>query len=180
MQGSFDAWRKRCRGTQLAKRHLARAALKLRSIMCLAPARTNHKLLSMGKVQLLVVDDEPRVTEDLAHRLRELGYEVNTLDSPFGLLAELRTKQPDVVILDIHMPGLSGDSLLQKVRASPDYQHVTAPFVFVSGLSPERLESVSKNAGADAWLSKPVDVRRLAQIISQLTHTENPASQLAS
>ena len=157
-----------------------RAAPRMRAVLRLARASGPHRMLFMAKVQLLVVDDEPRVTEDLAHRLRELGYEVRTLDSPFGLLAELRGTQPDVVILDIHMPGLSGDSLLQKVRASPEYAHVTAPFVFVSGLSPERLESVSRNAGADAWLSKPVDIQRLQGILQRLTQTGSSSDLRAS
>ena len=123
----------------------------------------------MSPAEILIVDDDPRVINALAKQLGERGYTIRTLTSAFGLLALLREgKAPDVILLDIHMPGLTGDSLLQKIRSSPDFEHVKTPFIFVSGLSPERLEAVGKRAGANGWLSKPVDLDMLCEKIASL------------
>lgn len=123
----------------------------------------------MAKPEILIVDDDPRVNARLARQLQERGFETITLKSAFGLLATLsRGQLPDLVLLDIHLPGLSGDSVLQKIRSTPEFSHIKTPVIFISGLSPERLEAIGQRCGADAWLSKPVDIDLLNHTIKEL------------
>ena len=71
---------------------------------------------SPAKCQILVVDDDPSVLESVAMTLMAAGYDVVAAEDGFQALSQLRKKLPDVVLSDLHMPGMSGFELLSVVR----------------------------------------------------------------
>ena len=66
----------------------------------------------MSGAKILVVDDDPLVRDAVAQLLERAGFRVETHDSGFGLVMAIRTHRPDLVLLDVSMPGLRGDSAL--------------------------------------------------------------------
>ena len=88
--------------------------------------------------RVLVVDDESDVTELLQYRLEQEGYRVATLNDPLGFVVKVREFEPDLMLLDVMMPELSGIQLCRIVRADPlmknipvifpvSYTHLTLP-----------------------------------------------------
>lgn len=126
-----------------------------------------------GQREILVVDDDPKVTELLQRGLGQRGFLVHTLPSPFGLLARLSQGDvPDLLLLDIHLPGLMGDSLLMKLRKQPEFAHLQLPVVFISGLSQMRLRAAAERSQADGWLEKPLQLDLVQSTILKLLPNE--------
>ena len=86
--------------------------------------------------RVLVVEDDPDVSELLALLLRTEGYAVEAVDSTFGVADTIRRARPDVILLDLGLPYRSGGSLLEALEADPATAGI--PVVVVSGM-PEAL-----------------------------------------
>lgn len=114
----------------------------------------------------MLVDDEPKVLRAFTRMLRSDGYTVETHDSGFGLTVAMRRFRPDVVLLDINMPGLNGDAA---IRAATDLLDATpAPrLIVVSGIAENELSRRSQSLGACAYLVKPVGADALRHAVRQ-------------
>jgi DNA-binding NtrC family response regulator len=111
--------------------------------------------------RVLVVDDDDAVREMLVEFLASQGYETSTaVDAGAGIAALVATS-PDVMLLDINMPGLSGDAALPAIRAAAPRVAV----IMVSGTADEDLAKRTLAQGAFDYLVKPVDLTYLAQSI---------------
>ncbi len=104
---------------------------------------------------ILVVDDQRANVEMAAELLRVRGYQVETAVSGEAALERVRVSPPDLVVMDIVMPGLDGYEVCRRLRAREDT--ALLPIVLVTSLDPhaERLKGIE--AGADDFLSKPVN-----------------------
>jgi cyclic di-GMP phosphodiesterase len=104
---------------------------------------------------VLVVDDEPAFASYLSRLLLHEGYSVDIALNGQAALARVAERQPDLILLDIVMPDLSGLDVCRRLKADPATR--LTPIVFVTGLDAreQRLEGIS--AGADDFLTKPVD-----------------------
>jgi DNA-binding response OmpR family regulator len=110
---------------------------------------------------VLVVDDDPDVGSTLLEVLDELGYAGRWVADGASALRALVQAPPDVVLLDILMPGLSGLDALRSIRALvPD-----VPVIMVSGAADEQLGRRALAHGAFDYVVKPVDLRYLAGAI---------------
>jgi adenylate cyclase len=105
--------------------------------------------------KLLVVDDMPLNLKLLGDLLTVKGYAVTTAGSGEEALAKLAAEAPDIVLLDVMMPGLSGYDVCRRIRADP--ATALLPVVMVTSLDPheERIHGIE--AGADDFLSKPIN-----------------------
>ena len=105
--------------------------------------------------KVLVVDDTPHNVKLLADLLAVKGYAVATAATGEEALARISAEQPDLVLLDVMMPGLSGYDVCRSIRADP--KTALLPVVLVTSLDPhqERLHGIE--AGADDFLSKPIN-----------------------
>ena len=108
-----------------------------------------------GPSKVLVVDDTPANVKLLADLLAVKGFSVATAASGEEALAKLAVEKPDLVLLDVMMPGLSGYDVCRRIRAEPET--ALLPVVLVTSLDPqgERLKGIE--AGADDFLSKPIN-----------------------
>ena len=133
---------------------------------------------------VLVVDDTPANVKLLAGILEVKGFQVETAASGREALDKLAARLPDIVLLDIMMPGMSGYDVCREIRANP--QAALLPVVLVTSLDPqgERIKGIE--AGADDFLTKPINqpelmarVRSLLRIKELTDRSEAQAQELA-
>ena len=130
--------------------------------------------------RILIVDDELAARTALATLLRREGFEVSDASDGATALAQCASFVPDLVLLDILMPGMSGFEVCRRIKAAPATR--LTPVVLITGLSDreDRIEGI--NAGADDFLSKPIDftellararsLLRLKEFTDDLEHAE--------
>jgi len=116
--------------------------------------------------RILVVDDTARNVKLLADLLAAKGYEVRTAASGAEALAHLAEYEPDIVLLDVVMPEMSGYEVCASIRANPETRLL--PVVMVTALDPaeERIKGIE--AGADDFLSKPINTAELLARVRSL------------
>ena len=110
----------------------------------------------MSTAKILVVDDEPSILGVVTAYLEAEGYQVSTAqDGPSGLKA-LRALRPDIVVLDVMLPGLDGIEVLSRLRRESDTY-----VIMLSAKSDETDRIVGLSVGADDYLTKPFSPREL-------------------
>ena len=105
--------------------------------------------------RILVVDDEPQNIRLLQIRLQADGYAVLTANSGHEALKRVQADAPDLILLDIMMPGMNGFEVCQRIRAEESTQFT--PVVMVTALSDKEDRIKAIEAGADDFISKPFD-----------------------
>jgi putative two-component system response regulator len=109
--------------------------------------------------RILIVDDESSARAALEMLLRREGFDVRTVSNGASALAECASFRPDLILLDILMPGMDGFEVCRRIKATPETR--LTPVVLITGLSDtgDRIKGI--NAGADDFLSKPIDYNEL-------------------
>ena len=110
---------------------------------------------SGAKARILVVDDTPLNVKLLGDLLGAKGYTVITAQNGEEALAKLAADVPDIVLLDVMMPGLSGYDVCRRIRENA--QTALLPVVMVTSLDPQQERVHGIEAGADDFLSKPIN-----------------------
>lgn len=110
-------------------------------------------------VKVLVVDDTPHNVKLLADLLGVKGYAVATAANGEEALASVAAEPPDIVLLDVMMPGLSGYDVCRRLRADP--KTALLPIVLVTSLDPQGERVKGIEAGADDFLPKPINQAEL-------------------
>jgi PAS domain S-box-containing protein len=115
--------------------------------------------------RILVVDDNRDAAESLAVLLRLLGHDVRTAYDGRLALETAAGYDPNVILLDIGLPGLDGFEVCQRLRASPD--RAKAVIIAMTGYGQEEDKRHSQKAGFDAHLVKPVDLGALQDVLAR-------------
>ena len=124
--------------------------------------------------RILIVDDESDVTELLEYKLEQEGYRVATLNDPLACIAKVREFEPDLMLLDIMMPELSGIQLCRIVRADPSMKDIPIIFLSARGEVEDRIKGLE--AGAEDYISKPFNTNELLLRTSKmLRRTGSPS-----
>ncbi len=103
---------------------------------------------------ILIVDDNQQLASVMQIALKRAGFEAHTAFSGSDALNWLAQRKPDVIILDLMMPGMNGFSLLRQLRASETSR--TLPVIVLTARSDPESRRQSQSAGADDFLTKPV------------------------
>ena len=118
---------------------------------------------------IVVADDDTSILGFLDKALTKFGYEVHQARRGEQALALVRETRPDLVVLDILMPGIDGVDICKMMRA--DIEMADIPVIFLSALEPQRLHAVADEAGASDYLGKPVALADLINMVgSYLKH----------
>ena len=127
--------------------------------------------------RVLVVDDESDVTELLQYRFEQEGYRVATLNDPLGFVAKVREFEPDLMLLDIMMPELSGIQLCRIVRADTSMKDIPVIFLSARGEVEDRIKGLE--AGAEDYVSKPFNINELILRVSKIFKRSGAPSEPA-
>lgn len=109
--------------------------------------------------RILIVDDEPDVTELVSYKLRREGYEVAVINDPLLIMGTAREFNPDLFILDIMMPELDGLKICRMIRADNKLSGLPIIFLTARGEVEDRIKGLE--TGADDYISKPFDTKEL-------------------
>jgi len=119
--------------------------------------------------RILVVDDSPTETEAFRAVLEKNGHEVLNAENGADGVAVARQERPDLVLMDIVMPGLNGFQATRQLTRSPETKHI--PVIIVTTKDQETDRVWGKRQGASGYLVKPVSESRLLSEIGALLTT---------
>lgn len=115
---------------------------------------------------ILVVEDDPDVASLLSHLLGDAGHEVTVAHDGAAGLAQARSRQPELIVLDWMMPELSGIDVCEALRADATFEATRIVMLTARTSDADRVRAEA--AGADAFLSKPFSPRQFRSQIAEL------------
>lgn len=125
----------------------------------------------MGK-KILVVDDDPTSLKLLDLVLNKEGYQVMTASNGLEALRKARQESPDLLILDVMLPGFDGFEICHRLRGEP--ATATMPIMMLSSKQQKSDQDAASKVGANAFLSKPVDRTSLLTKVAELLGDQKP------
>ena len=120
----------------------------------------------MPDAQILVVDDEPDILSVLVYHLGREGYRVTTAVNGQGALTTAGADQPDLVILDLMLPGMDGYEVLQRLRRAEGTSSIPVILLTARRAEDERVRGFE--VGADDYITKPFSARELTLRVGAL------------
>jgi len=125
--------------------------------------------------RILVIDDEPDLLELVRVGLTQAGYIVETASTGNEALAALRRAPPDLILLDVMLPDLSGTELCSRIRA--DQRLAAVPIIMLTAKSKEIDRVVGLEVGADDYVTKPFSPRELALRVRAVLRRRAPSGE---
>jgi DNA-binding NtrC family response regulator len=116
-----------------------------------------------GKTKILIVDDSALVREAVAMILEERGYLVVAIDSVFSFAQTLNTERPDLVLIDVTMPAMTGDKLIEIAQKHHTWR---CPMVLLSDRGVAELERLARACGAAGYIQKTGNAEILARSVA--------------
>jgi len=119
----------------------------------------------VGK-KILIADDEPNIVVSLEFLMKQRGYEVRVANTGEDALAAVGEFVPDLILLDVMMPRMSGYDLCQRVRENPAWQGIRIIMLSAKGRDIEVSKGIA--VGADAYVTKPFSTRDLLARVAEM------------
>lgn len=115
---------------------------------------------------ILIVDDYADALDIWAIYLRSMGYQVSTAADGLTAVARAEELRPDLIVLDLELPGLTGFEVAKRLRSNPETAVI--PLIAATGYSHARQLDLARESGFDAVVVKPCDPDQLVQEIDRL------------
>lgn len=132
----------------------------------------------MNAPSILIVDDEPSNFDVIAAQLSDCDYLIDYASSGQEALSSLDIYNPDLILLDVMMPGINGIEVCQQIKAMPKWQAV--PIVMVTALSSKADLAKCLDAGADDFISKPVNSEELRARVKSMLRIKKQFDKIQS
>ncbi len=130
------------------------------------------------KAKVLIVDDEPNILRLIGYSLEVAGYEIVTAKTGAEALKVVELEQPDLIVLDVMLPDMSGLDICQQLRKKP--QTTDLPIIMLSARAQVADKVEGLKAGADEYVTKPVDAEEMtARVAALLERREHLVQTLA-
>ncbi len=120
----------------------------------------------MSKANVLVVDDEEDILEIVRYNLSKEGYDVACVTSGEKALSEIQARPPDIIILDLMLPGIDGLDLCKRIKSLPDSAGI--PIIMLTARAEEADVVTGLELGADDYVTKPFSPRVLSARVKAL------------
>lgn len=134
----------------------------------------------MSDAEILIVDDEQDILDLIGYNLEQEGYAVRTSTDGMEALEEAKRSVPDLVILDVMMPGMDGIATCRRFRQHARLRLI--PIIMLTAKTEEEDEIVGLEAGADDYIPKPVSPKlltsRVSAMLRRAERTEQPSDVL--
>ena len=115
---------------------------------------------------ILVADDEPNIVLSLEFLLKQAGFRVRTVSDGEAALAAIAQEPPDLVLLDVMIPGRDGYAVCQAIRGNPAWRDIRIIMLTAKGGEIQREKGLS--LGADEYVTKPFSTRELVERIRRM------------
>jgi two-component system phosphate regulon response regulator PhoB len=129
--------------------------------------------VDMSQFHILVVDDEPDLLELVHYTLSRAGYQVCCVKSGEEALTQVQTRPPDLIVLDLMLPGMDGLEICQRLKREP--QTATIPIVMLTARDEEADVVTGLELGADDYLTKPFSPRVLSAHVKAVLRRQQVA-----
>jgi len=137
--------------------------------------------MSVAKETILIVDDEADLLELIEYNLKKEGYNVLKAENGMEGIRLARKHHPDLILLDIMMPRMTGFEVCKVIREDNDLKQV--PVIFLTARSDEETEVTGLDVGADDFLPKPIStvklVARIKTVLRRAVESEDYGSEIA-
>ena len=118
----------------------------------------------MANELIVIVEDNEHNQKLASDVLRHKGYRVMVADTAEAGIPLVQKEKPDLVLMDIHLPGMNGIQALAKLRAAPETQAIPV-FAFTASVMPQDRKEIT-SAGFDGFLSKPINLKEFLETIA--------------
>lgn len=118
-------------------------------------------------MDILLVEDDPTDRKLVSAVLKSSGHRVLEKATAEQAFEEIRARHPEVILLDLKLPGMDGLSLARRLKQDPEMQHI--PIVAITGAAEQFSKEKALQSGCDAYIMKPVDTRRLTEQVVNVT-----------
>jgi DNA-binding response OmpR family regulator len=125
-----------------------------------------------GGKTVVVVEDERNIIEAISFILSRDGWEVKTHSNGHDAVEAVRARAPDLVILDVMLPGKSGFDILQDMRKDAELADI--PVLMLTARGQERDREMAERAGADRYMTKPFSNAEVLEAVRDLVGDERP------
>jgi two-component system alkaline phosphatase synthesis response regulator PhoP len=123
-------------------------------------------VVTENKFKVLVVDDEPAILELLQYNFTKKGAQVSLARNGVEGLEKAASELPQVIVLDIMMPVMSGIEMCRALKSDPVLKNI--PVLFLSASNDDALVISAMTAGGDHFVSKPIKISLLFEIVNEL------------
>jgi DNA-binding response OmpR family regulator len=121
---------------------------------------------SPTKSRVLLVDDEPNILIPIEFLLTQGGFEVRKAFNGQEALQALEEFLPQVMVLDVMMPGMDGFEVARQVRAHPAYENIRIIFLTAKGTVADKIQGYS--SGGEVYLTKPFENEELVRTVNEV------------
>ena len=137
-------------------------------------------MISENKRMILIADDEPDIIEIISYNLQSEGYNIITAKNGNEAVRMAKTHNPDLIILDMMMPGKTGIEVCKLLRSKSEFRQ--ALIIFLTALNDENTEIKGLESGADDYITKPISpkvlVSRVNALFRRITNDSEPILQV--
>lgn len=124
------------------------------------------KKAGKGRRRFLVVDDEPEIVDIISERFTNDGHTVVAAHDGTNAMRLVRAKRPDLVFLDIQMPGINGIDVLKAIKKLDP----ALPVIMITANADDQVAAEAIREGAFSYVPKPVDFRYLDHLVALALH----------
>jgi CheY-like chemotaxis protein len=114
---------------------------------------------------ILVIDDNPANLKLIRVLLTAEGYQIFTAPDAESALATIKTSPPQLILMDLQLPGMDGLTLTRQLKAEPSTRMI--PIIAITAYAMKGDEDKAIAAGCDAYITKPIDTRALPTLVSR-------------
>lgn len=137
-------------------------------------------MISENKRMILIADDEPDIIEIISYNLQSEGYNIITAKNGNEAVRMAKAHNPDLIILDMMMPGKTGIEVCKLLRSKSEFRQTL--IIFLTALNDENTEIKGLESGADDYITKPISpkvlVSRVNALFRRITNDSEPILQV--